>query len=191
LVKVLVGVAAVTVLTITVLPLATVITGGVTVEVTSVDVWNVRVEAVVTTVVVDVTGVGSVLKTTLLSGARFAIPAGRAARFLWRSAFLYGIERPLKLKWTFAGTGAAERFASAEAVTPARVGVITAFLSRPVGFAGTVQDAVMVFMILMTDALAFVLLTVKVFVVDTVTRDGVMVLVGFLVYCSMLVLFFA
>jgi hypothetical protein len=96
LVRLLVGVAAVIVLTTTVLPLATVITGGVTVEVRSVDTWNERVDVVVTTVVVAVMTVGSVVIITLESGARFTISAMRAARFSWNSRLLYGIERPLK-----------------------------------------------------------------------------------------------
>jgi hypothetical protein len=66
---------------------------------------------------------------------------------------------------------------------PARVGLITAFLSCLVGLAGTVQDGVTDFMILMTVAVGMVLLIVKVFVVVTVTREGVMVWVGFSV-CS-------
>jgi hypothetical protein len=158
-----------------VLPLATVTAGGVTVDVRLAVTWNVRVEVVVRMVVVRVTGVGSVIVITLLSGARLTISARRAARLSWNSRLLYGIERPLKRKWASGGAGTAERFANAEAVMPARVGFMTAFLSCAVGLAGTVQDGVTDFVVLMTVAVGITLLIVKVFVVVTVTREGTMV----------------
>jgi hypothetical protein len=185
LVDVLVGVAAVTVFTMTVSPLGTV-TIGVTVDVKSVDTWNVRVEVLVTVVVVSVTGVGSVRVITLLSGARFTFAARRAARFSWKLRLLYGMERPLKRKCASTGAGAAERLARAEAVMPARVGFITAVLSC-VRLSGTVQDGMTIIVLLITVALGIDFLIVKVFVVVTVTREGVMVRVGFSVCSSILV----
>jgi hypothetical protein len=148
------------------------------------------VEVVVKVVVVEVTIVGSVMVITLESGARFSIPAWRAARLSRNSRLLYGIERPLKRKWASGGAGAAERFASAEAVMPARVGLIVAFLSCFVGLVGTLQVGVTDCVVLITVAVGIVLLMVKVFVVVTVTREGVTVRVGFRVCSSILVSLF-
>jgi hypothetical protein len=121
----------------------------------------VRVEVVVAAiVVVRVTGVGAVMVITLESGARFSIPARRAARLSRNSRLLYSIERPLMRKWISDGAGAAERFASAEAVMPARVGLMTAFLSCVVGVAGTLQDGVTFLVALMTLPVGTTLLTV-------------------------------
>jgi hypothetical protein len=73
---------------------------------------------------------------------------------------------------------------------PASVGLITAFLSCLVGLGGTVQDGVIVFVTLITEAVAFVRSIVNIFDVVTVTRDGVMVLVGFLVCSTVLISLF-
>jgi hypothetical protein len=85
-VTVLVCACAVTVANTTVFPLATVTTGGVTVDVTSLETSIVIVDALVVIVVVAVAGVGSVTVIVFESGARLAIPARYADRFSKNSA---------------------------------------------------------------------------------------------------------